>query len=90
MTRAHNSAITRRGFLDRAAFAAGVTVAAPQLIPSGVLAQPGRKGANERLGIGFIGMGGRGLGLYREMRPLYEKGECHTVAVCDVDESRLE
>jgi predicted dehydrogenase len=90
MTRANHSSITRRGFLDRTAMVAGLSVAAPHLIPSGVLAQPGRKGANERLGIGFIGMGGRGLGLYREMRPLYERGECHTVAVCDVDESRLE
>ncbi len=47
--------VSRRRFLGRAAAAA----AAPCLVPQGVLAAPGRPGANDRIIIGFIGTGGR-------------------------------
>lgn len=67
----------------------GGLLGAPYIIPSGVLAAPGRKGANDRVNIGHIGMGGRAKGLYRELGPLREAGECVSVAVCDVDSDRL-
>jgi len=49
----------RRDFLRRSATAAVAGIAAPYLIPSHVLAAPGRPGANDRIRVGFIGMGGR-------------------------------
>ncbi|MEN6449705.1 MAG: twin-arginine translocation signal domain-containing protein, partial [Thermoguttaceae bacterium] len=56
------NSLSRRGFLKRAAVA-GTAVAAPYLIPSGVLAAPGRPGANDRIGIAGIGIGRQGSGL---------------------------
>ncbi len=50
---------TRRTFLRRGA-AASVVVAAPMFIPSHVLGKPGRPGANDRIGLGYIGVGRRG------------------------------
>ena len=44
--------LPRRDFL--------ATIALPALIPSGVLAAAGRPGANERLVVGHIGVGGMG------------------------------
>lgn len=48
----------RRDFLKRTSIAAS-TLAFPTLIPRNVLAAEGQPGANDRLRIGFIGMGGR-------------------------------
>lgn len=44
----------RREFLSKAA-----AMQAPLIVPSGVLAAPGQPGANDRIRIGFIGVGGR-------------------------------
>lgn len=63
--------------------------AAPLILPPGVLAAPGRRGANDRIYLGHIGMGGRAKGLYRELEPLRKSGDCASVAVCDVDSERL-
>jgi predicted dehydrogenase len=49
-------AIKRREFLSVVAAAAA---GAPMFIPSGVLARPGRLGPNDRIQVGFIGLGGR-------------------------------
>jgi predicted dehydrogenase len=78
--------IGRRTFL--ASTAAATT--APYFIPEGVLAANGRVGANERIRVAHIGFGGRARGLYRELDPLRKTGECVSVAICDVDEKRLE
>jgi len=70
--------LTRRDFLARGgAFLAG-GFAAHRLLPSGVLAAPGIPGANDRVAIGFIGAGGRGRQL---MKQLPKEGEI--IAVCD-------
>ena len=53
--------ISRRRFLRRTAALA----AAPCLIPSGVLAAPGQPGANDRIGIGCIGIGRQASGILR-------------------------
>jgi predicted dehydrogenase len=84
--------VPRRTFLKTAgaAAAAGAAIGAPQMIPSTALAAPGKKGANDRIRVGHIGMGGRARGLYRELGRLREKGEAESVAVCDIDEKRLE
>lgn len=48
----------RRDFLNKStAAAAGASL--PYLIPSSVLAAPGRPGANDRVTVGFVGVGGR-------------------------------
>lgn len=82
----------RRRFIQTtgvlAATASGAIV--PQVISPRALASEGRPGANERITVAHIGMGGRGKGLYREMAGLRNAGLCEHVAVCDIDEKRLE
>jgi len=48
----------RREFLRRSALATAATML-PLFLPSGVLARPGRLGPNDRIQVGFIGLGGR-------------------------------
>ena len=76
---AQSTKLSRRSFLQT-----GAAVAAPYIIPSGVLAAPGRPGANDRIGVGYIGAGRRAGGLYR-----LPKG-AQMVAVADVDISRAQ
>lgn len=59
----------------------------PNLIPSGVLAAEGRPGANDRIGIGFIGMGRQASALLAELGRLPEG---RVVAVADVNLPRAE
>ena len=82
--------VPRRSFLKTAgsAVAAG-TIAAPHLIPSGVLAAPGRPGANDRLTFGHVGVGGMGGHHLRDMVARMKRGEANIAAVCDVDDKRL-
>ena len=49
----------RREFLRRSAAVAGAAISLPCLIPSGVLAAPGKLGPNDQIVVGFIGLGGR-------------------------------
>ena len=77
--------LNRREFLS----VAGAVVGVPYLIPSGVLAARGRTGANERLTMAHIGVGGRGGGLMREIMSFSQAGVTKVVAVCDADENRL-
>lgn len=70
--------LTRRNFLKRSAAAA----IAPMILPTGVLAAPGRPGANERLVLGHIGLGGMGSGHLRGLSHL-------AGAICDVDHNHL-
>lgn len=51
--------LSRRRFLRQAALATGGGLAAPYLLPGGVLAAPGKPAPNDRVIIGFIGTGGR-------------------------------
>ncbi len=77
-------ALSRRRFL-RTSTALAVGSTAPYVIPSGVLAAPGRPGANDRIGIGWIGMGRRAHQMIADLkgtRSLPE--ECRIVAVSDV------
>jgi len=72
--------ITRRRFLARNAALATI----PFYVPNAVLASPQRPGANDRIGVGYIGCGRRAnqlLGLPPEGR---------IVAACDVDRRRAD
>ncbi len=73
--------LSRRHFFKQTAAAAGAT-ALPCLIPSGVLASAERPGANERIGVGYIGAGRRG----NQLTGLPAEGQI--VAAADVDMNR--
>ncbi len=82
------SAISRRTFFQataRATTAAALASAFPFVARGRVL------GANERLGIGFIGVGGRGSSHLATVQRLIQAGENLTIAaVCDVFRYRLD
>jgi hypothetical protein len=72
----------RRDFLKTAA-----AVAAPLVIPRPVLSAPGQPGANDRISMAGIGIGGRGSGVLGEFLS-YPDVQC--VAVCDARADRRE
>ena len=72
--------LTRRQF-----FATSAAAAAPLILPQGVLGQGGNPGANDRITLGFIGVGGMGRGLMQHMMTLQP-----VAALCDVDRQHLE
>jgi predicted dehydrogenase len=57
------SQLSRRELLRRTAMAGAASFAVPYLIPHGVLASPGKSGANDRIGIAGIGIGRQGAGV---------------------------
>jgi predicted dehydrogenase len=73
--------IPRRRFLQAAGgtLAAG-TVGLPLLVPRRVLAAPGQPGANDRIGVGAIGVGGRASLLLQQ---LPEAGQIVALADCN-------
>ncbi|MDR3182036.1 MAG: Gfo/Idh/MocA family oxidoreductase [Planctomycetaceae bacterium] len=74
---------SRRQFLQTSALAAVTAAAAPYIVAQEA------KGANDRIGIGFIGTGGRcgaHLGIINSFK---QKGIAQPVAVCDVYRPRL-
>jgi len=75
---------SRRTFLVKGARLAASASALPYLIPSGVLAAPGRPGANDRINIGYIGVGRRA----REIMNLPK--DAQIVAISDVNQRRLD
>ena len=52
--------VTRRKFVQTSAAAGAAGLSFPYIVPSHVMAQRGRPGANDRVVIGSIGVGGRG------------------------------
>ncbi len=77
--------LSRRRFLKAAGAAAGV----PYLVRPGVLAAAGHQGANDRLTLAHIGVGGMGGYHLRSMVDRMKRGEVNVAAVCDVDSTRL-
>lgn len=77
--------LTRRQFLGTA----GAAVVAPMVLPAGVLGVNGRPGANERIVIGHIGVGGMGSHLMQHSSYFEQEGQAAIAAVCDVDRERL-
>jgi predicted dehydrogenase len=55
-----NTTFSRRQFLARTSAAALAGAVVPQFLPSGILAAPGQPGANDRISVGFIGIGRQG------------------------------
>ncbi len=77
--------VGRRQFLA----ASGAAFAAPYIVPSGALAFNGRPGANDRLTVAHIGVGGMGTGHLRRTMKLRDAGHVNIAAVCDVDKRHL-
>jgi predicted dehydrogenase len=77
--------LSRRHLLKLGAFGAAGAMATPYLIPSAVQAADGKPGANERVGIGAIGVGGRASLLLNQLPP---SGQI--VALCDCNLPRAE
>ncbi len=80
-------AVTRRQFMRRGTGLAAAGVLAPTIIPAGVLAAPGRPGANDRIGLAGIGVGRQGGGLVRAASGLKD---ARVVAVADLNRPRAE
>ena len=74
---------SRRRFLGNTA---GL-MAAPLIIPASALGAGGTTAPSERITLGAIGLGGRARGV---LRSLTAGREAQTLAVCDVQQSRLE
>jgi predicted dehydrogenase len=78
---------SRRSFLKRSAAAAG---AASLMAAPWVIANDRVPGANDRIGVGFIGAGGRAQAHLGIVNALQKAGAAQPVAVCDVYRPRLE
>ncbi len=77
--------LARRRFLRTTA----ALLSTPYLVPSGVLASPGKQGAAERLTVGMIGVGGMGTVHLGNVIAFRKEGKVNIAAVCDCDEGRL-
>jgi predicted dehydrogenase len=78
MGKATGKTLNRRDFLAASATA----VVTPLILPQGVLAAPGRPGANDRVITGHIGVGGMGSVHVDAMKD-------QIAVVCDVDDERI-
>ncbi len=79
--------VTRRRFLSTAGRGAVAALALPAIVRSGAIAAGGKPSASDRVGIGFIGVGGMGNGHLGR----YATSSTHpAVAVCDVDATSCE
>ena len=79
------SHLSRRQWLKQTAAAAAAGVAVPYFVPRGVLAAADKPGANDRIRIGAIGVGGRATMLLDQ---LPETGQI--AALCDCELPRAE
>jgi predicted dehydrogenase len=77
--------VTRRRFLSRAAAIGSAAMALPYVVPSGVLAQEGGPGPNERIGVAGIGTGRQGGGLINGFK---RYGDAKLLAIADADLAR--
>lgn len=87
---ANQSGESRRNFIKKAGTAAAVMASAKlpiygqnQAPSSGVL------GANDRIRVGYIGVGGQGQAHVRSMKGIAGESNIEQVALCDVSETRI-
>ncbi|HSB16051.1 MAG TPA: Gfo/Idh/MocA family oxidoreductase [Bryobacteraceae bacterium] len=83
--------LNRRDFVRSAAGVSATLGMAGQALASRTRSQSGRVlGANDKINVGVIGVGGRGAYLAREFAEIGEKtGACKVAAVCDVWQKRV-
>lgn len=80
---------SRRGFL-KSGTAAAAAVSAPYVITTAALGDSATPPASERIGVGFIGTGGRARAHVKIINEFKKQGLANPVAVCDVYRPRLE
>lgn len=73
---------SRRRFLRRSAAAAVGGLTLPYLLPAGVLAAPGKPGANERIGVAYIGTGRRARQMLSDFRSLPQGQAAYRLVAC--------
>ncbi|NLX22047.1 MAG: Gfo/Idh/MocA family oxidoreductase [Phycisphaerae bacterium] len=72
---------TRRDILKRGLLVGGAAVVSPYMLTSRALGSADKVAAGDRLALGFIGVGGKGLG---HLRQFVDRPEVQVVAVADV------
>jgi len=77
-----SSKLTRRGFLGAAGAVAGAAAVGPYVVPASALGAEDRPAPSNRIGLGCIGLGGRGT---VDMQGFLGYEEVQIVALCDVD-----
>ena len=77
--------LNRRRFLRQATG----TLTLPWLVPATIFHSAGRAGANDRITVAHIGVGGMGTAHLKNMKLFREEGEVNIAAVCEADASRL-
>ncbi len=87
----HDCKLPRRTFLKTTGALAlgGAALGFPQILSSRVLAGSGQPGANGRLTIAHIGIGGMGTVHLKNMLEFQKEGKVNIAAVCDADENHL-
>lgn len=78
---------TRRKFLGTTAAAAAAAIAAPTIIPSSALGLGDSVAPSERIVVGGIGIGGRGM---YDLRYLIQYPDVQFVAICDLQKAKRE
>lgn len=79
--------LSRRQFLHRGVSLAAGGVAAPYVVPSGVLAADGRPGPNDQIGVAGIGIGRQGRAV---LQNAMNTGQCRFIGIADVYLPRAE
>jgi predicted dehydrogenase len=82
-----NPSFSRRSFLGRNLAAAAAACASPVFLPSAVFGAASQPGPNDRIGIGFIGMGRQAGDLLRVLNGLKE---ARVLAIADVNLDRAQ
>jgi myo-inositol 2-dehydrogenase / D-chiro-inositol 1-dehydrogenase len=77
--------LNRRQFLRRSAASAVAVAAGPLILPRSLL---GADAPSKKIAVGLIGMGRQAM--YSNLPAFLQSAECIVVALCDVDEWRLE
>ena len=77
----------RRTFLKGLTGAAGMAAGLPTLVPSSVFGANGKVPPSERIAVGFIGVGGHGVG--RNLRTFLQQDDAQPVVLCDVDSDQF-
>ncbi len=74
--------LSRRRFLQKSASLTAGALVVPTILPASVFPGKGRVLPNDRINMGFIGVGGMGTG---HVRSFIEHPDVHVAAVCDVN-----
>ena len=82
-----NRSITRRGFLEGTAIAAGAACAAPTIVPASIFGAEGKPAPSQRITVGMIGVGRQATIV--NVQQFLEMPDVQILAVCDVDSWRL-